>query len=152
MVMVDQEAPGMDVSRTAILNSRTRKVLKRDIVQIISQNVRGLKTVDRINELTLLLYKRNIFMACVQETWRTGFESLNGNFGYKLLLSGKERQTSNRGSSGIGIVLSPKSIFAWEAAGSEVHCISARVMAVRLSMVDSQKRISDSLLFPLMHL
>ena len=109
-------------------------------MQIISQNIRGLKNDDRIKELTLMLHRRNIFMACVQETWRTGSETLDGNYGYRLVLSGKKRQTSNRGSLGVGIVLSPKSIDAWKAAGCELHCISARVMAIRLLMVDSQNK------------
>ncbi|XP_066932661.1 craniofacial development protein 2-like [Clytia hemisphaerica] len=137
--MVDLEAPDVDVSRTATL-THTRKALKRNIVQILSQNALGLKSDDRINEITLMLHKRNIFICCIQETWRTGPENLDGNYGYKLLLSGKEIQTNNRGSLGVGIILSPNAHNAWKAAGCEIHRFSARIIAVRLTMVDIDNR------------
>ena len=64
-----------------------------------------------------MLHKRNVFIACLQETWRTGPENLDGNYGYKLILTGKECQTNNRGSLGVGIALSPNAVDAWKASG-----------------------------------
>ena len=61
--------------------------------------------------------------------------------GYKLILSGKQRQLSNRGSQRVGIALSLKAIDCWRAAGCKVHHINSRVMTVRLLLTD--KRLND---------
>jgi len=37
----------------------------------MSQNVCGLKSKERIEELTTLMNERDIFATCLQETWRT---------------------------------------------------------------------------------
>ena len=50
--MVDREAPGMDVLLTNMPRNRTREALKRNTVLLISQNVCGLKSDDRLQELT----------------------------------------------------------------------------------------------------
>jgi len=50
------------------------------------------------------------------------------------------QQTSNRGSQGVGIVLSSKGVEAWRAAGCELHNISARVIAVRLLLQDCRNK------------
>ena len=134
MTMANQQAPGADVSRTPVSTHRIQKA-KTKVVQVISQNIRGLKSNDRIEELTLSLKNRDIFAACLQETWRTGKEAIDCN-SYKIILSGKERQLSNRGSEGVGIALSTKAVDGWKAAGCEIHRISSRVMAVRLLLTD----------------
>jgi len=134
MAMANRHAPDTDVSRTPVSIRRIQKA-ETKVVQMISQNIRGLKSNDRVEELTLSLKNRDIFTACLQETWRTGKEALDCN-NYKLLLSGKERQLNNRGSEGVGIVLSTKAVDCWKAAGCEIHRISSRVMAVRLLLTD----------------
>ena len=78
---------------------------------------------------------RDIFATCVQETWRTGIEVLDIN-SHKLILSGLPRQTSARGSEGVGIILSRRAIDAWKAAGCEVFNHNARVIAIRLLLHD----------------
>ncbi|XP_066923905.1 uncharacterized protein [Clytia hemisphaerica] len=134
MAMVNQQAPDTGVPRTPVPIHRIQKA-KTNVVQMISQNVRGLKSNDRVEELTLSLKNRNIFVACLQETWITGKEAIDCN-NYKLILSGKERQLNNRGSEGVGIVLSTKAVDCWKAAGCEIHRISSRVIAVRLLLTD----------------
>ena len=133
-MMVDLEAPNVDVSRTPTL-THTRQALKRNIVQILSQNALGLDSDDQIKEITLMLHKSNIFICCIQETWRTEPENLEGDSRYKSLLSAQEIRTSNRGSLGVDITLSPNDNHDCKAAGCEIQRSSARVMVVRLAMV-----------------
>ena len=122
MVAVNHEAPSAAVSRSVALNHPTRRTAKKNTVQILSQNARGLKSVDRIEELTTSMNERGVFATCIQETWRTGSEVLDIN-SCKLILNGlsKKQQTCRRGSQGVGIVLSSKAVEAWKAAGCEMH-------------------------------
>ena len=75
-------------------------------IKIISQNIRGIKTDARIQELLNVISKRNALAVCLQETWRNDIELLEHEQ-YKLILSGldKSLQTSKRGSQGVAIVL-----------------------------------------------
>ena len=53
----------------------------------------------------------------------------------------KLEDNSNRGSQGVGIVLSTAASYSWRAAGSEIHNkYGGRVIAVRLLVQDSQCR------------
>ena len=111
-------------------------------VQIISQNVRGIKSETRLEELFNVIAKRNALAVCLQETWRNGNELLeHGQF--KLISSGLEKslQAGKRGSQGVAIVLNRDGINASNAAGFESHTdLGARVIAVRLLLKDHQKR------------
>jgi len=76
----------------------------------VSQNVRGIKGEFRLQELFSYFLRFNIIAACLQETWRTGSESLQ-NSNCILLPSGlEEDQKSRRGSQGVGIALSPEAL------------------------------------------
>ena len=50
--------------------------MKQHKVSIVSQNARGLKSDERLEELFLSMEKRKVFASCIQETWRTGMEIL----------------------------------------------------------------------------
>ena len=59
----------------------------------------------------------------------------------KILLAGLDpvEVTCNRGSQGVGIILSDSAEKAWKAAGSVVHNdLGARVIAARLLVKDAQ--------------
>ena len=84
MMTIDQETPNADVSRTAVLTSSTRIPLKKNFVRIVSQNALGIKSEERIEELTAIMKEREIFATCLQETWRTGSEVLDIN-SHKLI-------------------------------------------------------------------
>ena len=136
---MDHEAPNANVSRTFALHQSTR-TSKKNTVRIISQNARGLKTDERIEELTTSMNKRDIFATCLQETWRAGDEMFDVN-NFKFILSGLNRdEQSSRGSQGVGIVLSPKAIKAWKDGGCELYKISARVIALRMLLQDHRNK------------
>ena len=110
--------------------------------KIVSQNVRGLKTDVRIEELLFSLKKRNAFAACIQETWRTGRVTLEHKQ-CRLILAGLEAKDvkRRRGEQGVGIVLGVKATAAWKAAGSLVYNdFGARIVAVRLMLKDDRDR------------
>ena len=132
--------PVQPVSRAG--GSTTNKAKKKcKTVTFISQNVRGIKSNDRIEELCAFFNKHKIFAACIQETLGTGNELLqNGN----ILITGaglNREQIFKRGSQGVGFVLSPAATDAWRTAGSETYnSYGARVMAIRLLVKDTQQR------------
>ena len=64
---------------------------------IISQNVRGLKSDDRIDELMNSMHKRKCLAECIQETWRSGKEVLEHGAA-RILLSGLEVPVCPHGS------------------------------------------------------
>jgi len=140
MVMVDLETPSGDVSRASTLNRPPRKAYKKSTVRIVSQNARGLKSDERIEEITRCMYDRDIFATFVQATWRTGNEVLDIN-SHKLILSGLPQQTCTRGSQGVGIILGRKAVDAWREAGCEVYNHNARVIAVRLFLHDIRGKV-----------
>jgi exonuclease III len=105
---------------------------------IISQNVRGLKTNDKIHELSTIIKHRGYFAACIQETWRNGVEDIESD-GNRVILNGLDKNLtkSRRGEQGVAIVLSPEAVKAWKTAGSTVHNeFGARIIAVRLQSND----------------
>jgi len=116
--------------------------LRKNNVTFLSQNVRGIKSNDRIEELVQIFATSNAFAACLQETWRFNKEQLElGEF--RLVTSGlnRENQNGKRGSQGVGILLSPDGVVAWNAAGMEMHTdLGARLIAIRLLLKDHQKR------------
>ena len=59
------------MSRRANNSPRNKKC-----VCIISQNTRGLKSDEKIQELCPTIKSRNIFAAGLQETWRPGVRTL----------------------------------------------------------------------------
>ena len=129
------------VSRTDGLNEAIKKKTLESLT-LISQNVQGLKSEERIEELCSALRKRKTFAACIQETWRSNKELLK-NRDYMFITNGlpKEKNLSNRGAQGVAIALSPEAQSAWIAAGSIIHddC-GCRVMAIRMKVKDSENR------------
>lgn len=95
-----------------------------------SQNCLGLKTDVDLTLLEDALNEKSGFAACLQETWRQGFE--NVLFGsWRFIGSGPEQQTG-RGARGVRIALGYKAQVAWEHAGQPLWVESDRVLAVRL--------------------
>ena len=70
----------------------------------MTQNLCGLKSDWRLEELFDSFRRRRLFAACLQETWRCGSEDLvNGDC--KLIMTGLSRaEQSRRGSQGVGIL------------------------------------------------
>ena len=121
---------------------RKRKKKKIRTIQILSQNVRGLKTDTRLELLFNVMKGRNAIAACLQETWRSDFELLE-NDSYKLITSGLSMtdQLGKRGSQGVAIALNPDGVTAWKAAEYEKHTdLGARVIAIRLLLKDHERR------------
>ena len=116
-----------------------RKANKRvnSTVSIVSQNVRGIKSEARLEELFSYILRFGVLAVCLQETWRSSTESLE-NSNCLLFLAGLDKeQQSRRGSQGVGIALSPKGVEAWRAGGSELYNDhGARVIGVRLLLKD----------------
>ena len=115
---------------------------KRRKVEFLSQNVRGIKSNGRLDELFEVLSTRKVMAMCLQETWRCGNEILEHGQ-YMLFTTGLDRasQQGNRGSLGVAIALSPEGVSAWKAAGGEVHTdLGARVMAMRLLLKDQHNK------------
>ena len=111
------------------------KAMKRTLT-FASQNARGLKQNDKINELITSMRDTNVFASCIQETWRTGFTKLELE-GYYFLAIGLDTKRSRRGEQGVGFMLSPAVYHAWKAAGCEISKdFGARVMAIRLLVKD----------------
>lgn len=136
------QAPNLAVSRATRLSLPRRRAKKnRHFIEcIVSQNARGLKTDDRVQELFAALKMRNLFAVCLQETWRTGCDLLEVGE-CRLILAGLNSMKSRRGEQGVGIALSQKAVLAWKAAGSPVHNdFGARVVAVRLLVKDDRNR------------
>ena len=136
--MCRQQAPRPAVSRAVV----PTKAKSRNIIEtIISQNVRGVKSDNRLEELFASIKRSDIFAACLQETWRCGCEVLE-NGRYRIIHAGlTPEEQSNRGSQGVAIVLSPRGVESWRAAGSVAHRdLGARVVAVRLLVKDAENR------------
>ena len=92
------------------------KEVKRQIktISFISQNARGIKSENRLEELFYVLSQRkNVAGVCLQETWRFDKEMLEYE-SYKLITSGlnKNEVNGNRGSQGVGIILNKDGVVA----------------------------------------
>eukprot|EP00111_Clytia_hemisphaerica_P001918 TCONS_00005396-protein len=109
-------------------------------LNIVTQNVRGLKSTTKKHVLFSQFIARNLFAMCLQETWTSDFKNLE----YKqcmLLTNGRpvSEVTSKRGQEGVGIVLSRDAVLAWKAAGSETHVdLGSRIIAIRLLVKDAR--------------
>ena len=96
IVPLDREAPIANVSRASVMPWST-KLSKKNLVRIVSQNAHGLKSNDRIKEITKT-FKIDIFATCLQETWRVGEEEFDIN-NFKFILYGlNQPDQSRRGS------------------------------------------------------
>jgi len=86
-------------------------------IRIASQNARGLKTDDKIHELSTSMTQRGFFAVCKQETWRNGVESIDHE-GNRFIFNGLEKHLhrSCRGEQGVAIVLNSDAMAAWKAA------------------------------------
>ena len=81
----------------------TNNKKQKNIRLILSQNVRGLKRVEKKEELFSNLRRRNAFAAMLQETWLTGEETLSAE-GFNLICSSlTSEQQRKRGSQGVAI-------------------------------------------------
>ena len=130
----------MVVSQASLLPPPPRTSARKSTIRLVSQNARGLKSEEKMEELTLSMKARGIFASCIQETWRSGKDTVDINQ-CKLVFAGLDvkEQRSNRGSQGVGIVLSSQAVDAWRAAGCELHNdLGARIIAVRLLMRDKK--------------
>ena len=137
------QAPNPGVSRaTGPTPSVSKSKKSQHSATIISQNVRGLKSAEKIDILFGVMEERKVFAACLQETWRSGVEVLQHDK-YRLITAGldPEEVQCRRGSQGVAIALSPLAVSYWEAGGSEVHTdLGARVIGLRLSMTDKKNK------------
>ena len=109
-------------------------------LNIITKNVRGLKSITKKQELFSQLITRNLFAICLQETWTSEFTILEYKQ-FMLLTHGRpvSEVTSKRGQEGVGIALSRNAVIAWKAAGSEIHTdLGSRLIAIRLSVKDAR--------------
>ena len=122
--------------------SQTGRVFKNNKAkireEIVSQNLLGLKSEARLEEFFFSFKSRGLLAACVQETWRTGKDTLE-NGGCLLFLSGLKEMKSNRGEQGVGIALSEHGVAAWKEAGSVLHNdFGGRIIAIRLQLRDAR--------------
>ena len=108
----------LSVSRADKCNTIIATKKKNQYETIASQNLLGLKSEARVEELFFTLKKRELFAICLQETWRSGLETLE-NDNCLLLLAGldEKEMRSNRGEQGVGIALSSAAVEGWKGAG-----------------------------------
>eukprot|EP00111_Clytia_hemisphaerica_P012731 TCONS_00037465-protein len=121
------------------------KAKKFKHLNIITQNVRGLKSAERIYELSTQIKRQNTFALCVQESWRSG-KSIELVNDCTFLLHGlnESDNKSKRGQGGVGIVLSKTATQAWKEAGSSVYTdFGKRIIATRLSLKDNRNKNID---------
>ena len=117
------------------------KKLRKTFVNIISQNVRGFSH-EKEEEFIDCMGKRNVWAACLQETWRTEQNSWENN-GYTFLHNGLDVKPCARGAQGVAIVLGPEAKIAWEQAGCQRLYFGTRIVATRLKLVDATNRSLD---------
>ena len=120
--------------------TQNKQVKKLKNIKVVSQNVRGLKSESRLEELFSYAARCGVFALCLQETWRSENEILE-NEGYLLLTTGlpSKEVAGKRGSQGTAIALSPEAQAAWRLAGSELHVdLGARMIAIRLLVKDGK--------------
>ena len=135
--MCQHQAPTTAASRAVVAVEARGNYIE----SIVSQNVRGLKSDTRLEELFASVGRCKTFAACLQETWQCGNETLE-NGSYRLIHAGLgANEQSRRGSQGVAIVLSARGVDSWKAAGSITHQdLGARVVATRLLVHDMNKR------------
>ena len=94
-------------------------------VLFISQNMRGIKSINT----------RNCLAVCLKESWRNGNEILENG----LITSGLPRSELNgiHGSQGVAMALSKEGVISWKAASSELlNDSDVRIIAIRLLLKD----------------
>ena len=106
-----------------------------------SQNLRGLKSDAKLEELFHSMLVINVYAVCIQEHWRNGHQLLD-NRGITVIGAGLTAcQQTRRGSQGVGINPSVTATKAWKACGSlEYTNHGARVCAVRFNVKDLTSR------------
>jgi len=112
-------------------------------LSIITQNARGLKSDQRINEVSTQIKKQGLFAVCLQETWKHGTDTVLEN-DCMFILHGYNsvEDTSKRGKGGVGIALSQLAIQSWKDAGSVIFTnFGKRVIAIRLCIKDRNHKI-----------
>ena len=132
-----QITPNLGVSRAPRSSSMSQRRKRKAVVEkFVSQNAQGMKSDEHLEELVSSMNQNNVFAACLQETWRTGKESLiHGDC--QLLFAGLNVHRSRRGEQGVGIALSAEAVLAWKAVGSTLYNdFGARIIAVRLCVKD----------------
>lgn len=75
------------------------------------------------------------FACSVQEDWRLGKNEVEHN-GCVYIHTGPDKKLCNRGSLGVGILLSKAAVQAWTDAGNQVLRFGLRVIATRLHVTD----------------
>lgn len=126
----------------------------RDFATLLAytQNVCGLKQVDKLERLVQFSIEKCIDFMCLQETWLEGRYSIDIEAtktasdeptSCTFFHYGQEKQV-NRGSGGVGILLSKRGRDAWERAGSpdptyapEINGV-ARAMEISLVFLDNR--------------
>ena len=99
--------------------SKSSGARKFNRLHVFAQDCRGLKTDSRLTELVHAAHWRKAFASCLSETWREQSEEIISDpSGYIFLGAGQE-QTSNRGSKGVGILLSPDATRAWHRVAEQ---------------------------------
>ena len=111
-------------------------------LSIVTQNARGLKSDQRISEVSTQILKQGLFAVCLQETWKHGTDDfIDNNFLFILHGYTPTEDTSRRGKGGVGIVLSQPAIQAWKDAGSVVYTnFGKRIIAIRLCLKDRNNK------------
>ena len=134
-----QLGDGVQIGANLVADRRrlsTKGKLRRGRLRFVSHNCRGLKRDEDIEEMFSKLSEERIFAACLQETWRVGIEDLERPPHGRVFFAGKAKQTG-RGSSGVGIALSPKGCQAYKDAGSQkFDDFGPGIIAIRLLVKD----------------
>ena len=132
----------------------TKKKKLRDFATLLAytHNVCGLKQVDKMERLVQFSVEKGIDFTCIQETWLEGrycidIETMdtdpNETISCTFFHYGQEKQI-NRGSGGVGILLSKRGRDAWERAGSPDPIYAptvngvARAMGLSLIFLDNR--------------
>ncbi len=87
--------------------------------EMFSQNARGLRKEDKLEELRGGAKQRNAFAVAIQESWRVGKDTIESD-GWSFVTHRKKEETCARGYGGVALLLSPKAKKAWDAAENKV--------------------------------
>ena len=110
-------------------------------VKLFSQNARGLKSEEKLEEATTKLLKGDYFVGAFQETRKTGSGQIESQ-GVLLIYHGlDEAQQCARGKGGVGLMLSGDARAAWTLAGADVMTFGPRIVAVRLHIKDAKGKL-----------
>jgi len=110
-------------------------------VNCFGHNVRGLSD-EKLEEVVEHMKRRRLYVYVMQETWRVG-DFQQESDGFLFINHGHPERRCNRGSGGVGFVLSPNARLAWEAAGSKVMYYGERIVAIKLKIPDASGREVD---------